>query len=85
MSYFYIKVSFLKSKKVRPNMAKAQEEAQTQYSEAETCEKECARLTPRRTTLLAEARRHLSNFNLVAGAARCQYCGKELSEEHKVE
>ena len=71
--------------KARPNMAKAQEGARTQYSEAETCEKGMRKAHTEVNTLLAEARKHLSNFNLVAGTARCQYCGKELSEEHKVD
>lgn len=71
--------------KARPGVAKAQEDAQTKYSEAETREKGMRKTHTEAKTLLTEARRHLSNFNLVAGAAKCQYCGKELSEDHKTE
>ena len=70
---------------VRPGMAKAQEDAQAKYLEAELHEKESRTAHTKANTLLEEARRHLSNFNLVADAAKCQYCGRELSEEHKAE
>lgn len=69
----------------RQGVAKAQEDAQAKYSEIEAYEKGLRTAHTKVNTLLGEARRHLNNFNLVAGAAKCQYCGSELSEEHKAE
>jgi len=70
---------------IRPSMAKAKEDAQAKYLEAEVREKELRTAHTKANTLLGEARRHLGNFNMVAGAAKCQYCGSVLSDDHKVE
>jgi len=72
-------------KDAHPGILIAKEDAQADFEKAEAFEKSMRDALTEATTLLGLARKHMENFNQVAGAAKCQYCGSDLTENHKAQ
>ena len=67
----------------RPSLMQAYEDAQRDIEIAEAHAKSLRDALTEANTLLDSTRKHMENFNQVAGAAKCQYCGSDLTEDHK--
>jgi DNA repair protein SbcC/Rad50 len=70
---------------VRPDFLRAKEKAHTDLRAAEDLEKSMRDALIKAVTLLDSARTQMENFSQVANSAKCQYCGTNLTESHKVQ
>ncbi len=69
----------------RPNALKAKKDAETNFQKVEAHERNVRDILTEAITLLDSVRKHLENFNQIAGTAKCQYCGSELTKDHKAQ